>query len=100
MPLKAQQQVTVMRTNDVQSNDLPFHKYDARYVLIGKREACAILGMPPSSFDRARKDDPRFPLPIQQGRSANAPLRFVLAEVYTYSAQLINDFRHQDTEVA
>ena len=69
------------------------HAFDPRYVLIGKREACQILGMPSTSFDRARKEDPAFPVPITQGKSVNAPLRFVLGEVYAYSEALINRYR-------
>ena len=69
------------------------HAFDPRYVLIGKREACQILGMPSTSFDRARKEDPAFPVPITQGKSANAPLRFVLGEVYAYSEVLIDRHR-------
>jgi predicted DNA-binding transcriptional regulator AlpA len=49
--------------------------------------------MPPTTLDRARKEDPRFPRPIVQGGSRNAPLRFILAEIYEYSAQLIAEGR-------
>jgi hypothetical protein len=51
--------------------------------------------MPSTSFDRARKEDNRFPQPIVQGTSKNAPLRFILAEIYEYSAQLIADSREK-----
>ncbi|ANF56815.1 hypothetical protein [Halotalea alkalilenta] len=89
-----------MRTDrDKASGKIPFGNFDPKYVQIGKRQACAILGMPSTSFDRARKEDPDFPAAIRQGNSQNAPLRFILAEVYAYSAKLIEAARVQDGAV-
>lgn len=89
-----------MQTNrDKAAGKIPLDNFDPKFVQIDKRQACAILGMPSTSFDRARKEDSRFPKPIQQGASKNAPLRFVLAEIYEYSARLIADYRN-DGEVA
>ena len=83
-----------MQTNrDKAAGKIPLANFDPQFVQIDKRQACAILGMPSTSFDRARKEDSRFPEPIVQGTSKNAPLRFILAEVYEYSAQLIADSR-------
>ncbi|MDN7131979.1 hypothetical protein JNO04_06405 [Halomonas sp. MC140] len=83
-----------MQTNrDKAAGKIPLANFDPQFVQIDKRQACAILGMPSTSFDRARKEDSRFPQPIVQGTSKNAPLRFILAEIYEYSAQLIADSR-------
>lgn len=69
-------------------------RFNPQYVQIGKREACAILGKPLSTFDRDRKVDPDFPQPISGG-TGNQPLRFVLADIYAYSALLIERGRAQ-----
>lgn len=77
------------------AGNIPLDNFDPRYIQIDKWQASAILGMPFTSFDRARKEDDRFPTPIVQGTSKNAPLRFILAEIYEYSAQLIADSREK-----
>lgn len=89
-----------MQTNrELAAGQIEFSNFDPRFIQITKREAYAILGFSSTTGDRQRQEDPRFPKPIHQGQSKNAPLRFVLAEVYDYSAQLIADFREKQ-EVA
>jgi len=83
-----------MQTNrEKAAGKIVLDNFDPQFVQIDKRQASAILGMPPTTLDRARKEDARFPKPIVQGRSRNAPLRFILAEIYEYSAQLIAEGR-------
>lgn len=88
-----------MQTNrEKAAGNIPLSNFDPNYVQIDKRQAMVILGMPSTSFDRAKREDPRFPKPITQGSSKNAPLRFILAEVYEYSARLIADYRNPGDE--
>lgn len=83
-----------MQTNrEKAAGNIPLNEFDPRFVQIDVRQAQSVLCMPRTTFDRARKEDARFPKPIVQGGSRNAPLRFILAEIYEYSAQLIADSR-------
>ena len=62
---------------------------DPNYVQISRKEAAKVLGRSIADFDRLRKADPDFPQAYPTGPLRNSPIRFRLADIYSYSEQLM-----------
>lgn len=59
------------------------------YVQISRKEAATILGISEREFDRRRKSDPRCPSGFKERDDRNAPVRFRLSDIYTYSEAIM-----------
>lgn len=62
---------------------------DPQFVQISKTEASQILGLSIPEIDRRRKNDANFPQAFKEKDTQFSPVRFRLADVYAYSALMM-----------